>query len=336
MAPSKIHQSEKNMAPDSDFIPGDIELLSEGNACRLLDPRRTPGVIERLMDDCAMFRWRISNFEHKGKCWDLPAEDVVNYQFSKAAARLDPGRVESLRAAIWDLQKPLVIDAPDGVREETETEIAVAQREITGWLESESRFLASREGIKIDSRDGPQSLADDLKRYMASVGMEKIEKKTAGGVVLNPNSGEWVKGMEIVLAELGLVRYQSKVTRTQGVFEGLGEKEQRRRYLLHRLGFVRACFGLLGIQEITLYRGGKIEEGRIKPPSVFASYTFSLEVARSFCDFDRDSRFKQSYLIKRAIPVERVFMTYLETGAMNENYKEAEALVLPEENDVLG
>ena len=170
-------------------------------------------------------------------------------------------------------------------------------------------------------------------RYMTSVGMEEIERRTAENIVLNPGSGEWVKGMEIMLAEMGLVKYRSKVTRTKGVFEGLGAKEERRRYLIHRLAFVRALFGLLETDEITLYRAGMIEVGRTKPPSVFASYTFNLDVAKSFCDFDRDSAFKHSYLIKKTVPVRRVFMTYLETRAMNAEYMEAEVLVLRAEDD---
>jgi hypothetical protein len=209
---------------------------------------------------------------------------------------------------------------------------------------------------------------------MASVGLKEIEEKTAGGIVLNPNSGEWVKGMEIVLAEMGLVRYRSKVTRTKDVFEGLGAKDRRRRYLTHRLAFVRAYLSLLGLSEVTLYRGIAVEdmsvsvggagggtgsEGTIPGasfekarPSVgsegerfaeerdrartrgsLVSYTFNLKVARSFCHFDRESRFKRSYLLKRTVPVERVFMTYLETDAMNERYKEAEAVVLRGDDD---
>jgi hypothetical protein len=333
MSQSSIHEYDENRAPDSDFLPGDIELLAEGNACRLLDPRRTPGLIEKLFDDCAMFRWRITAFEHKGRCWDIPAEDVVNYQFSKDSARLDSDRVRSLRSAIWEFQTPLVIDASDEETEETRSAVEETVEEIRGWLRSESEFIASGEGLDLDGRVGPQSLAGDLTRYMTLVGMEEIERRTAENVVLNPYSGEWLKGMEIVLAEMGLVEYRSKVTRTKGVFKGLGAREKRRSYLIHRLAFERALFGLLGTDEITLYRAGKIEVGRTKPPSVFASYTFNLDVAKSFCDFDRDSVFKSSYLLKRTVPAARVFMTYLETRAMNAEYKEAEALILRAEDD---
>jgi len=333
MSQSTIHEYDEKRSPDSDFLPGDIELLAEGNACRLLDPRRTPGVIEKLFDDCAMFRWRIAKFEHKGKCWEVPAEDVVNYQFSKDSARLDSDRVKSLRSAIWEFQTPLVISVSEEEAEETRSAVAAVEKEIGGWLRSESEFIAGGEGLNLDSRMGPQSLAGDLVRYMTLVGMEEIERRTAENIVLNPNSGEWVKGMEIVLAEMGFVEYRSKVTRTRGVFEGPGARENRRRYLIHRLAFLRALFGLLETDEITLYRAGKIEAGRTKSPSVFASYTFNLDVAKSFCDFERDSVFKSSYLLKRTVPVGRVFMTYLETRAMNAEYKEAEALVLRAEDD---
>jgi hypothetical protein len=328
MTPVKIHQYDGNMTPDSDFMPGDIELLSVGNLCRLLDQRRTPGFIEKYFDDTAMFRWRITAFEHSGRYWDLPAEDVVNYQFSMDATRLDSDRVGSIKAAINRFQTRLVIKASGKAREETESAIAIAEGEITRWLESESAFLRNKEPLDLGSRAGPESLGIDLIKYMASLGMGEVERRTADNIVLNPCSGEWVKGMELVLAEMGLVQYRSKVLRAPDVFEGPGDKDARRQYLIHRLAFVRAFFSLLGIEEVVLYRGASIEGERRGQAAALASCTFSLTVARSFCNFDRTSRFKHSYLVKRTVPVNRLFMTYLETRAMNEDYKEAEALIL--------
>jgi hypothetical protein len=328
MTSSKIHQSDPNMAPDADFLPGDIELLCEGNACRLLDARRTPGRIEKLMDECAMFRWRITAFEHAGRFWEVPAEDVVDYQFAKGAARLAPDRVRTLRAAIWEFQLPLVVEASQETLGETQSAISLAQDEVKAWMVAESEFLRNGEKLSLGSRVGSVSLARDLTKYMASLGLGEIERKTAEAVVLNPNSGEWVKGMEIVLGEMGLVRYESKVPRTKDIFSGLGAKESRRRYLLRRLAFVRAYFGLIGMDEVALYRGAGVEGCRVRTAGSFTSYTFDLRVARSFCDFDRVSKFRHSYLLKTTLPVDRLFMTYLETAAMNESYREAEALAL--------
>ena len=41
------------------------------------------------------------------------------------------------------------------------------------------------------------------------------------------NSGEWMKGMLIVLAEMGLVSYSGRVVRTPDLFEGIGAKARR-------------------------------------------------------------------------------------------------------------
>ncbi|MBN1114919.1 MAG: hypothetical protein JXA66_06225 [Oligoflexia bacterium] len=72
-----IYQHNKGMLPDLEFIPGSIEYLVPGNKCRLLDNRRTPGVIESYFNDSAMFRWRILDFEDKDKYWDMPVENIL-------------------------------------------------------------------------------------------------------------------------------------------------------------------------------------------------------------------------------------------------------------------
>lgn len=323
------------MLPDTEFVPGTIAFLVEGNYCRLLDGRRTPGMIEKYFDDSAMFRWRIMDFEDKGKCWDVPAEGVTCYQFAKDAKRLDTKRIKEIKASINKYQKKLIIEAVPGKKHQTESKIKVIEQVITDWLKNNSTFFKNQEQLNFKSRTGSKCLAEDLIFYMRSVGMEKIEQSTADIIVLNPNSGEWIKGMAIVLAEMGFVPYRDKIPRTQDIFEGLGRKENRRNYLIHRLAFIRAYFHLLGIKEVTLYRGMATEWEWGKTPSsrTFVSFTFSVKLARSHCNFNRNSDEKHSYLLKRPFPIEDLFMTYLETDAMNKQYKEAEALVLYHEKD---
>ncbi|CAH2214937.1 hypothetical protein [Tepidibacter aestuarii] len=45
---------------------------------------------------------------------------------------------------------------------------------------------------------------------MKSVSLEE-EKITSYTMVLNPNSGEWIKGINIVITEIGLVSFNGKV-----------------------------------------------------------------------------------------------------------------------------
>jgi hypothetical protein len=330
-----IYQSNKDRLPDTEFVPGTIALLVEGNYCRLLDGRRTPGTVETYFDDSAMFRWRIKDFEDKGKYWDVPGEGVTRYQFTKDAKRLDAERIRIIEASIQKYQRILTIEPAEQKRLQTESEIQAVENAITGWLRSNSVFFKEQEQLDLKSGTAPKSLAEDLMLYMRSVRMEEIEGRTADSMVLNPNSGEWIKGMAIVLAEMGLVPYRDKIPRTRDIFEGLGRKENRRRYLTHRLAFVRAYFHLLGIKEVTLHRGMATEWAWGKRPSsrTFVSFTFSIKVAGSHCDFDRSSDKRHSYLLKRTLSVEDLFMTSLETGAMNRQYREAEALVLYREED---
>jgi hypothetical protein len=321
--------------PDTEFVPGTIAFLAEGNYCRLLDGRRTPGRVEEYSDDSAMFRWRIMDFEDRGKYWDVPAEGVTRYQFTKDAKRLDVERIKRIEASIQKYQRALTIEPVEQKRLQTESEIQAVENAIADWLRSNSVFFKDQGQLDLKSGTAAKSLAEDLILYMRSVGMEETEQRTADSMVLNPDSGEWIKGMAIVLAETGLVPYRDKIPRTRDIFEGPGRKEDRRRYLIHRLAFVRAYFHLLGMKEVTLYRGMATEWAWGKRPSsrAFVSFTFSVKVAGTHCDFDRNSDKKHAYLLKRAFPVERLFMTSLETGAMNQQYREAEALVLYREED---
>lgn len=59
-----------------------------GNKGRVLDGWRTPGFIEKYDDESAMFIWRIADFEDKGKCWEVPAEEILAYQFEKTLKNL--------------------------------------------------------------------------------------------------------------------------------------------------------------------------------------------------------------------------------------------------------
>ncbi len=89
-----LHKYDLSMKPDSDFIQGEFALLIEGNACRLLDGRRTTGYIENVSKTDGMFRWRITKYEDEGRCWDLPMEDVSKFQFEKDAKKLEKATVE--------------------------------------------------------------------------------------------------------------------------------------------------------------------------------------------------------------------------------------------------
>jgi hypothetical protein len=321
----KVHQFNPDMLPDDDFTPGTLEHLVPGNVGRLMDVRRTPGKLLELDEENAMFKWHITAFEDEGKQWDLPAEDIVRFQFERGAQKLGEARVNAISSRIQIFQETLSIT---GNRAATEGNLEVQQESASDWLDRRSTFFATDSALDLASRFGPPELAEDLNRYMLDHQLLDWELRTAENIVLNPHSGEWIKGMVIVLAEMGLVDYQGKITRTKDVFAGMGERSHRIRYLLHRLGFVRAFLSKLGFREVVLYRGVSSEKDWKPQLRSLWSYTFNLKVARSFADFDRSSHIKHTELIKRTVPVDRLFMTYLETAAMNRQYPEAEAMVM--------
>lgn len=326
-----IHEYDNNMKSDEEFIKGDICFLVEGNRCRLLDGRRTTGIIEKYFEDSAMFRWKITKYEDKDKYWDLPAEDINNFQFEKDSYKLSEKQVEYMQENIESYQETINIEARQSDRDNTEEEIEKNKLSIIKWLEDKSIFIKSQDKIDFSSREGSNLLAKDIKNYMKSVRLEEEEKITADTMVLNPNSGEWIKGMNITLAEMGLVSFRGKIPRTKYIFEGIGNKENRRRYIINRLAFIRAYFSMLKIKEVILYRGMSSEKHWKEVLRTFLPCTFSLEVGKEFSDFDKESKYRISYLVKMTVPVEKLFMTYLETEAMNRQYKEAEALLLYDE-----
>jgi len=330
-----VHQSDPDRAPDSAYVPGELAHLVPGNHCRLLDGRRTPGVIESIDDVSGFFRWRITAFEDEGRSWDVPLERVTRYQFERASNRNGPERVRALRGVVDRLSEPLTIASTSPARRAVDREILKTERVADRWLEDESGFFASGRSLDLTIRDGPDALARDLQRYLEAQSEEllQIEAKTAEAIVLNPNSGEWIKGMLIVMAESGLVGYSGTIVRTSGLFDGIGARDLRRAYLVHRLAFVRAAFRRAGYADVVVYRGMVSESRWLEPARSVVSCTFSLRVARSFAGFDRSSRFKTSYLMKLTVPIERLWMTFCETEQLNGRYREAEALVL---NDGIG
>lgn len=326
-----IHEYDNNIRSDEEFIDGNLYLLVEGNHCRLLDGRRTTGIIEKYFEDSAMFRWRITKYEDKGKYWDLPAEDVKNFQFEKDSYKLSKSKFKEIEDKVKKYEEIFSIQMEKSVRDNTEEEIKKTKVNIIRWLEKNSVFLKNNDEINFLSREGSKLLSRDLKNYMKSIDLDKVEEITAETMVLNPDSGEWIKGMSIVLAEMGLVSFTGKRPRTNEIFKGIGNKKNRQKYLVNRLAFLRVYFNILNIKEVVLYRGMCNEKQWRKIPRTYLPCTFNLEVAKAFSDFDRESKYKISYLVKMTCPVEKLFMTYIETEAMNRQYKEAEALILYDE-----
>jgi hypothetical protein len=323
-----VYMRNPDAPPDEAFEPGTLRHLVVGNAGRLLDPRRTPVTVIGLRPEQGFFIVRLDDFEDKGATWEIPFEDVGRYQFARDIATASPADIDRFEAAVNEFDRLLVIAVDPQRTKNTERALAKMEAEADTWLMSHSRFL--RAGCDLPdpaSRRGDPLLFDDLARYMDERGAGDIEAAFAAQYVRGPHAGEIVKGHRIVLAELGCVPYEGKVVRDPATFAGDWRRDRRSAHILARLAFMRALFRRLGLPRVALYRGMAVRGGLEAPRNgTFISATFSRQVAESH--FAAASSDDIAILLRQSVPIERLFMTYHETAAMNERYLEAEAVLL--------
>lgn len=329
-----IYQRRENPLPDSGFEPGELRHLVVGNTGRMLDPRRTPVSIREIRPEVGTFVLRVDDFEDEGALWEEELENVGFFQFTRGQPRAPVEQVARYREAAERFDKPLVIPCDPAAAAATRGLLEEERAEAEAWLDARSRFFDA--GVPFPSpstREGAPLLRRDLGDYMEHRGIRDMEDRFARQFVSNPHSGELVKGHCIVIAELGLAPFEGKIVRHPDLFDGAGSRERRRLHVTARLGFVGAVFAKLGLEHLVLYRGTSTR-GSLEPPRrrTFVSASFSPEVARSH--FESEGPDSTGILVRQVVPRERVFMTYLETGPMNEQFKEAEAVLLFEEGNV--
>jgi hypothetical protein len=61
-------------------------------------------------------------------------------------------------------------------------------------------------------------------------GLAEQERLASEVYVLIPHSGEWIKGMKFVLAEMGLKKFSGSIVRDGNPFLGLGDRRYRRSF----------------------------------------------------------------------------------------------------------
>ena len=333
------HQSNPSARRDDYFVKGELRHLVVGNECRLLDRRRTPGKITDIDLEGGFFRWQILDFEDRGRFWDVPFERVSSYQFEMGSEELPLSQQKYFLTIVHNVQDFISIEKEHKIFLETQNRISEVESLAFDWLSNKSEFFSSTHTISFQDKFGPKKLAQDFRSYMAEHELLELESVIASYQVMNPESGDWVKATQIVMAELGLKPYKGFNVRSEKIFSGIGTKKERERHVFFRMAFLRALFRKLGINEVVLYRGMSSEfdwmSGSQSQNRFWSSWTFNFQVAMDFSDLEPDNVYKNSYMIKRSIPVDQLFMTYLETEEMNAQYLEAEALVLHLKQDQL-
>lgn len=320
-----IHMRDPNGRPDSEFQPAGLEHLVEGNEGRMLDLRRTPIRVVAVHEERATWVLELLAFEDKGAHWECPFGALVErFQMEPSAATVSPEQTARFEAAIKRFDVPLDVPADEAARAATEARIAELRADCARWMDAHATFPPA--DLDLTRRTGHEPLYTDLRAWLATLDLDAMDAAVAARYVSNPNSGEMIKGHRIVLAERGLAPFEGRIVRDPHLFDAPWTRDQRAEHISARMAFVRELFTRAGHPELTLWRG-MATEGELQPPRnlSFVSTTPSREVAESFCVGGRTA-----VLIRHTVPVERVFMTYLETREMNLQFQETEVILLIE------
>lgn len=330
---TSIYKHDKNRLSDTEFETGQLAHIAVGNQGRLLDPRRTPVSVVDILPSVGMFAVRIEDFEDKGAVWEIPFEDVSNYQFFKGSKRIHVDQLAEFTRLVERFDKTDKIECDPESKIATMRSLQTCCRKASSWLEAHSSFFAKNGGLpNPEERMGDNSLAKDLQKFLREKDLLELENDFAGQFVSNPYAGEIVKGHRIILAELDLVVYEGKIQRNPDLFSGKWSREHRKEHLLWRMSFVQSVFRKLGIAKVCLYRGMSYR-GNLQPSrnQTFISATFSRTVAEGHLDAGNTDTEYSGVLFRQWVPIERLFMTYYETEQMNRVYKEAEAVLFYDE-----
>lgn len=317
--PSPVYDSDPDAEPDTNYAPGELRHAVTGNRGRLLDTRRTPVTITSVTADTGSFTVEIGAFEDEGARWELPLTDIRRFQFPPGSATATA--IDELAAAAARFDQDMVIDCEPETRRQTLDRITAERRAIRERLGS----YQVEPTHHITTRHGDPDLFALLDEIMADRDVADLDHDFATIFVSNPGSGELVKGHAIVLAELGLCPYHGKIVRDPDLFAGRLSRPRRADHIVARLAFTRELWS--HHETVTLYRGAAVE-GPLHEPSrsSFVSATFAREVATEH--FNGGPRTSTAVLWRQDVPITRVFMTFLETRAMNEQFAEAEALLI--------
>lgn len=127
-----MHEHHDIVESDEFFDNGTLYHLVPGKQGRVLDGRRTPGYIESFDFGTCMFIWRITAFEDKGKCWEIPAEQISSYQFRKNSKLLDGTVVEQISKQCEKFKEKLDISCIEENLMDTEALISEAEEDAEG------------------------------------------------------------------------------------------------------------------------------------------------------------------------------------------------------------
>ena len=325
-----VYRSDPDAAPDSEFLPGELRHLVAGNRGRLMDPRRTPLHVTGVSPETGFFEAEIDAFGDAGARWLVPLESVASYQFVPGGAAAAGADLEALRAAAARCDVQITVTAGPLAREHGQARLAGECSRAGAWLSGHGAPASFDPRPFIENPSGWPDAQQLLADYLASRDLVDIEEQITSAYVSNPWAGDLVLGHLIVLAEVGLGALTARAPRDPRMFEGDWSRRRRADHILARMGFARALWSRAD-GEVMLYRGMAFHD---RPASADSpSRRETPLISASFSHLVAESHFHSpnataAALYRQQLAPERLFMTFLETAAMNSQFREAEAVLL--------
>lgn len=323
--PDPVYRSDPAAEPDSKFLTGDLALAVAGNRGRLRDARRTPLSLTAVDPVHCEIEVRIDAFEDRGARWRLPVWEITRLQLALESQRASPAAIAELRRAVERLNRPLLIKADAAATARTRRRVEEQRALVRAELESVDVRIDLEASVQ--RREGEPRLYRALERCLAAQHLTELDRRFCEMMVSNPHSGELIKGHAIVLAELGLCRFEGTIVRDPDLFDEPWSRSRRAEHLIARLAFTQELWANGIGQPLTLYRAAAVD-GPLPPrrPASFVSCTFSERVADEH--FAGGATTRSAVKWRDAVDLERLLMTFLETAAFNERFKEAEAVLV--------
>jgi hypothetical protein len=319
------YESNPAAEPDANFVAGELGLAVAGNRGRLLDARRTPLSLTAVDPERCEIEVLIEAFEDQGARWRLAAWEIARLQFAKDSQLASPAAAAQLHRAVEKFNRPFVLEADASAAVETRRRVAEQRARIRPALQSGNVRIDLH--ACVERREGDPRLYADLERFLAVQDLLDLDRRFCETMVTNPQSGELIKGHAIVLAELGLCRFEGTVIRDPGLFEAPWSRSRRAQHLIARMAFAQELWAAGFGQPLTLYRAaaadGALSSSR---PASFVSCTFSEPIADAH--FAGGTTTQTAVKWRQAVDPHRLLMTFLETAAFNDRFKEAEAVLL--------
>lgn len=324
-----IYDSDPHAAPDSAFRPGRLAHLVAGNHGRRLDARRTPVRITAVSAARGAFEVQLLAFEDEGARWELELAQIARFQFPSGTHTVDGDELNALRDAVARDARRVVIACDPAARAGTLARISVARAQAARWLDARGGAPAIDLPSLIGARSGDRRATALVADFLAERGVAEIDRAFAQRWVSNPESGELVKGHAVVLAQLGLAPYDGPVVRDPDLFAGAWSAGRRAEHLVARLAIMGELWTRWRhLELLPLYRGAAVDGTALpeRAPASLASATFSREVADAH--FAGGPATRTAVLWRWTVGADRLLMSFVETGAMSERFREAEAVLI--------